>query len=251
MPVQDWTRVHAGTYHAFHSAWNTHLMGALNAGLLPPDHYAMAEQVLSRRQADVLTLSTLHAPSRPSAPALAVVDTAPAVRLRVRPPDERPRRPVQRRRRVVVRHITDHRVVAVIEITSPANKDRRHSVRELAEKIVQLLEADIQVLLIDLLPPGRYDPQGLHGAIWRFFDPAGYQPPANEPFTLASYRWDGSEPEVFLEPVGLGRPLIDMPLFLNRERYILVPLERTYLEAYREMPAFWKNVIEGREPAPQ
>jgi hypothetical protein len=116
---------------------------------------------------------------------------------------------------------------------------------------VQRLEADVQVLLIDLLPPGRYDPQGLHGAVWRSFDPAGYPPPPDEPLTLASYRWDGSEPEVFLEPVGLGRPLIDMPLFLNRDRYVNVPLERTYLEAYRGMPAFWRNVLEGAEPPPQ
>jgi hypothetical protein len=41
-----------------------------------------------------------------------------------------------------------------------------------------------------------------------------------------------------------------MPLFLNRERYIDVPLERTYLEAYHGMPAFWRNVIEGREAPP-
>ena len=153
-------------------------------------------------------------------------------------------------RQVVVRHVSDHRVVAVIEITSPANKDRRGSVRERAGKVVQMLEADIQVLLIDLLPPGKYDPQGIHDAVWRSFDPAGYQPPDGEPFTLASYRWDGSEPEVFLEPVGLGTVLIDMPLFLNRERYINVPLERTYLEAYRGMPAFWRNVLEGPAPAP-
>jgi hypothetical protein len=151
---------------------------------------------------------------------------------------------------VVVRHITDHRVVALIEIASPANKDRRANVREFADKVVQMLEPDIQVLLIDILPPGRYGPQGLHGAVWQSLGPAGYAPPADEPFTLASYRWDGTEPEVFLEPVGLGRPLIDMPLFLNRERYISVPLERTYLEAYRGMPAFWRNVLEGTEPAP-
>src|SRR5262249_5005333 len=99
----------------------------------------------------------------------------------------------------------------------------------------------------DLLPPGDADPQGIHGAVWRSFDPAGYEPPADEPFTLASYRWDGTEPEVFLQPVGLGCSLVDMPLFLNRERYVNVPLERTYLEAYGDMPASWRNVLEAAE----
>jgi hypothetical protein len=215
MPVHDWTRVDDGTFHAFHSAWNTHLMGALNSGLLPPEYYALAEQVASRRQTDVLTL-------QPSSP----------------------------RREVVVRHVTGHRVVAVIEIVSPANKDRRANVRELAEKVAGLLEANVQVLLIDLLPPGPHDPQGMHAAVWSLFDPAGYTPPAAEPLTLACYRWDGGEPEVFLEPVGLGRPLIDMPLFLCRDRYVNVPLERTYQEAYRGVPAFWRRVLEGTEAPP-
>jgi hypothetical protein len=250
MPVHDWTRVDAGPFHAFHGYWNGHLMDALNSGLLPSDHYALAEQVVSRRQTDVLTLQATRTPSAPAAPARTVVDAAPAVRLRLRPSVQKPPPTARRRRRVVVRHITDHRVVALIEITSPANKDRRSSVHELANKVVQMLEADIQVLLIDLLPPGMHDPQGIHGAIWRSFDPAGYQPPPDEPLTLASYRWDGSEPEVFLQPIGVGAALIDMPLFLSRDRYINVPLERTYLEAYHGMPAFWRNVIEGTQLAP-
>ena len=41
-------------------------------------------------------------------------------------------------------------------------------------------------------------------------------------------------------------PLIDMPLFLDPDRYIYVPLEATYLAAYRGMPAFWREVLEGR-----
>jgi hypothetical protein len=250
MSVHDWTRIDSGTYHAFHSAWNTHLMGSLNAGLLPRDYYALSEQVASRRQTDVLTLRHTRRSSGPPDPTLTVTDTMPSTRLRIRPV-ARPRRQVApRRRRVVVRHITGHQIVAVIEITSPANKDRRASVREFADKIVQMIEGSIGALVIDLLPPGRYDPQGMHGAIWQSFDPAGYQPPPDEPFTLASYRWDGTEPEAFVEPVGLGAPLGDLPLFLDAERYIHVPLERTYLEAYRNLPALSREMLEGTDPLP-
>ena len=35
MPVHDWTRVAAGTFHDFHQAWIVALSHALNAGLLP------------------------------------------------------------------------------------------------------------------------------------------------------------------------------------------------------------------------
>ena len=44
MPVHDWTRVDAGVFHDFHSSWIIHLKEALNAGLLPGDYYAQAEQ---------------------------------------------------------------------------------------------------------------------------------------------------------------------------------------------------------------
>src|SRR3954470_5769051 len=56
MPVHDWTRVDAGTFHAFHTSWLTHLMEALNAGRLPEGYYALSEQVATRMQTDVLTL---------------------------------------------------------------------------------------------------------------------------------------------------------------------------------------------------
>ena len=56
MPVHDWTRVDAGTFHAFHLGWITHLSEALNGGILPPGYYAMAEQHGGRIIADILTL---------------------------------------------------------------------------------------------------------------------------------------------------------------------------------------------------
>ena len=55
MPVHDWRKVDAGTFHAFHNAWNTHLMGRLNGGILPKGYYALAEQYVRGRVPDVLT----------------------------------------------------------------------------------------------------------------------------------------------------------------------------------------------------
>lgn len=200
MPVHDWTRVDAGTLHAFHTLWICEMMGALNAGLLPRGYYALVEQ--------------------------------------------EPRRATSLRRHVAIRHITGHCVVALIEVVSPANKDRRYHVRELAEKVVRTLGAGIHVLLLDLLPAGPHDPHGLHGAVWAYFDTAPYEPPADGPLTQASYLWDGVEPQAFIEPTAVGRPLIDMPLFLTADRYVNVPLEGTYNAAYRGMPQFWREVLE-------
>jgi hypothetical protein len=56
MPVHDWTRVDAGLFHDFHHAWIEEIKRALNRGLLPPDHYALAEQIAGGLGPDVLTL---------------------------------------------------------------------------------------------------------------------------------------------------------------------------------------------------
>src|SRR3954470_20644208 len=129
MPIHDWTRVDAGTFHAFHTLWIGEIMKALNRGLLPPGYYALSEQVATRMQTDVLTL---RAPSRelPRNGALdgglAVAEAQPHARFCLRPdPARKPRRPARRNRHLVVRHVTGHQVVALIEIVSSANKDRK------------------------------------------------------------------------------------------------------------------------------
>jgi hypothetical protein len=49
--------------------------------------------------------------------------------------------------------------------------------------------------------------------------------------------------EVFLEPVAVGNPLPEMPLFLTTETYVPVPLEATYQAAWKEVPAYWREVL--------
>ena len=44
MPIHDWTRVEDGIFYDFHHAWIEEIKRALNAGLLPDDYYALAEQ---------------------------------------------------------------------------------------------------------------------------------------------------------------------------------------------------------------
>src|SRR5947209_20103904 len=85
MPVHDWTRVSAGTFHDFHSSWITHLKEALNGGLLPEGYYALAEQHAGKAIADVLTLHTGEAePEEPPAPGpVAVAEAPPRVARRV------------------------------------------------------------------------------------------------------------------------------------------------------------------------
>ncbi|QDV35100.1 DUF4058 family protein [Tautonia plasticadhaerens] len=245
MPVHDWTRVGAGTFHAFHTAWIGRLMEALN-GILPAGYYAMAEQHAGAMIADILTL---HEPGErpdemPDRGPVAVAVAPPRIRHRLLPSPMATYR--QQRKTVAVRHASGHRLVALIEIASPSNKDRPKSVEEFAGKVVSALEAGIHVLLVDLLPPGPHDPNGLHGAIWSDF---GDEQPIEPglPLTLASYvsPGPGRLPEAYVEPIGVGSPMPEMPLFLDPDSYINTPLEPTYEASYRGMPAFWREVIEG------
>ena len=54
MPIHDWTRVAAGTWHDFHLAWIAEVRNALNGGLLPPSYDAQAEQIAGPLGPDVL-----------------------------------------------------------------------------------------------------------------------------------------------------------------------------------------------------
>jgi hypothetical protein len=248
MPVHDWNRVDEGTFHGFHTTWITHLSGALNRGILPPGYYSLPEQHTGRPIADVLTL---HAPPGSMPPGveeggLAVAEAPPRVsqRLTVSPSLR------ARRRTLSIRHVSGHQIVALVEVVSPANKDRPQHVNDFVAKALSALNLGIHVATVDLFPPGRHDPQGMHGAVLAGLDEdeTPSPPPADRPLTLASFV-AGPQVEVYLEHGALGRPLPDMPLFLRPDRYINLPLESTYQTAYADMPQYWRNVLET--PTPQ
>jgi hypothetical protein len=248
MPVHDWAGIADGTFHALHTFWVAGLAGRLNAGLLPAGYEAMPEQVVSDLHPDVLTLHRPAGP-RPSADGgLLLADTPPQTRLRIRP--DPTRRPQVRRRRtstIAVRHGAGRRLVAILEIVSPSNKDRGPHVRRLANKIVTCIEAQVNVLLVDILPRRRHDPIGIHGAVWGAYDTVPFLPPP-EPLLMTSYIGTAGDPEAFLSPCDVGQPLPPMPLFLTAERYVTVPLELTYTDAFGCLGASFREEIETNGP---
>jgi hypothetical protein len=243
MPVHNWSSVDAGMFHAFHTAWITHLSETLNGGLLPSGYYALPEQHGGRLVADVLTLQIPLGPGSlpPSrvAGGVAVADAPPRVRRKLSPtPSAR-----AQRRTLTVRHVSGHRMVALVEIVSPGNKDRVAHVAEFVDKVESVLRQGIHLLLVELFPPSTADPLGIHGAIWERFDDDPDGPPGEEPLTLASYV-GGQTPEAYLEHLSFGTPLPEMPLFLTPDRYILAPLDSTYQMAWQGLPVYWREVIE-------
>jgi hypothetical protein len=250
MPVHDWTRVRPGTFHDFHTSWITHLKEVLNDGVLPSGFYAMVEQRAADVIPDVLTLETSDAPSDPvGAPIdhrdgmIAVAERPPQVSF-VASADAEAVFFAAKRRTLVIRHATGDRIVALIEIVSPGNKQKHSAFSAFLDKAIASLGHGYHLLIVDLFPPGPFDPEGIHGAIWAELERPGYEAPEDRPLTLAAYT-AGFVPQAYVEPTSVGAILKDMPLFLKPGWYVNVPLEQTYQAAWRGMPQRWRQVIEG------
>ena len=133
--------------------------------------------------------------------------------------------------------------MALVEIVSPGNKGSRHALRAFVEKSLEFLDAGIHLLVLDLFPPGPRDPQGIHKAIWSEIMDDDFQLPPDKLLTLASYS-GGNVKRAYIEPVAVDEELPPMPLFLEAERYVLVPLEATYRSAFDAVPKRWREVLE-------
>jgi hypothetical protein len=259
MRIHDWTQVTAGTFHDFHSAWITHLKEALNLNLLPPGFYAMAEQHAGWIIPDILTLTSpewatsdrvesnpedyaVNDNSNISPPlgAVALADAPPQVSFRSVPSEAAVYR--EKRRTISIRQEPSNRVVAMIEIISPGNKDCSKAVREFVTKSLEVMNAGIHLLIVDLFPTSASNPEGLNALLWG--DP--FTLPADRRLTLASYRIDVLN-EAFIEPVAVGQEMPDMPIFLNPAWYVNVPLAGTYESAWRGMPKPFQRILDAIE----
>ena len=251
MPIHDWTRVRAGIFHHFHQKWIGTLADALNAGLLPDDYYALGEQVAGGGVPDVLTLENVfgapddEADGAPDGAGggLALATAPPRVDVvgRLSESDLL----LRKRNRVAVRHAASgDRVVALLEIVSPGNKSGRDAMRMLLRKSVAALRRGCHLVLLDLHPPGPFDPRGLHDRLWTDLGGEPFTPPPDRPLTLAAYRAaDGVT--AYVEPTAVGLQPVDVPLFFTPDRYVNVPLADTYAAAYNGVPRRWRRVIEG------
>jgi hypothetical protein len=235
MPIHDWTQVSSGTFHNFHYQWVAALANALNSGLLPEGYFAMAEQRAGGPIPDVLTL---HLPPPPAGGGgsinggLAVATAPPKASIVTRSEAVTYAR---RANRVTVRDELG-KVVAVIEIVSPGNKESRNPLQQFVTKVGELLINGIHVVIVDVFPPTPRDPHGIHKAIWDdVANEAPFQLPKDKPLTAVSYC---AEPDItgYVTPFAISDPIPEVPLFLTSDRYIPAPLDATYQAAWGVMP---------------
>jgi hypothetical protein len=248
MPLHDWSRVPAGLFHDFHQSWSIRIKDALNAGRLPKGVSALVEQRSGPRESDVLSLEERGTRLRTTPSGNGGIATMPPPTTRIVRRTNKQFYSDRANRIVLKPHLG--RTIAVIEIVSPGNKDSRAALRELVEKTVDFLRAGVHVLIVDLFPPTARDPFGLHKVIWDELVEEDFAFPAGKDRILASYE-TGGELAAYVEPVGVGDVLPDMPLFLTNEFHILVPLEPTYQATWDASPEALRQAVEtGEVPNP-
>jgi hypothetical protein len=249
MPIHEWTRVTAGIFHAFHLAWIAKIQETLNDGLLPGGYYALAEQIASDYVPDLLTLQA----GSPADFDRRDHDGCGGVSVLVEPPkatlidslDDASVKAIllaSRQRYVAIKHVTGNRTVARIEVVSPGNKSGRAAVKKFVDKTAAAFEQGIHVVLLDVLPPTKATPGGMHAAIWEEFN-GHYTPDPLKPLTLAAYNAK-STITCYVDPLAVGETLPDLPLFLTEVEYVNLPSETTYAGAYKGVPRIWRSVID-------
>jgi hypothetical protein len=209
MPLHDWTRVPAGLFHHFLQDWSIEIARTLNRGRLPRGVSALVEQRAGPKESDVLAIERI------------VRRTTKEIYA-------------GRANRIVVKHHLG-RIIAVIEIVSPGNKDSRAALRDFVDKTIEFLRAGIHVLIVDLFPPTPRDPLGMHKVIWDEIVEEDFVFPEGKDRLLVSYETGGVR-AAYVEPIGVGDELPDMPLFLTNDLHVMVPLELTYRATWDASP---------------
>jgi len=240
--------VGAGILHDFHGRWIGAIRDYLNAGNLPRDYYALGEQVAGGPQPDVVALETTVPHGAPDG----IAENGGVIAVLEAPPEVKYVDEVEANiyastaHYVAIYHASGDRVVAFIEIVSRGNKRSIHELDRFLDKLDDAVNHGIHLLLIDLHPPGKFDPRGIHAAFWgrRSDNPHGVN--ESEPLGLSAYCVNDA-PRAYFEPIEVGAALPDMPIFLTPYHYVNVPLEATYLESWRGVPARWKQVLESAE----
>jgi hypothetical protein len=239
MPVHDWTRVSAGTFHNFHLQWQAALTTALNSGGLPDGYFAMVEQRAGGPVPDVLAIQLpppAPAAGEPGGPAIATAP--PKTRFVVRTDPEVYAR---KARRITVRDELGE-VVTIIEIVSPGNKDTERSLRTFSTKMAEFLLHGINLVVVDVFPPATHDPQGIHKAIWDAVHDEPFELPPDKQLTAAGYC--SADLAGYIEPFAVGDPLPDVPLYLLDTGHVPCPLEASYQATWAVMPAPIRKLLE-------
>jgi hypothetical protein len=233
MPIHDWSRVEDASFHDFHQAWLAQIRLRLNTGLLTEGYFAHIERHFGRFESNLLALSIPPSAAKPTNGHPTRSGGSAGVAVATKPPKAMTHLTANptRRSTVAVRESGTRRVVALIELASTANKDRPENVAAYVGKARAALDARVHVVHLDILPPTKFTPIGLGGAIWTAVNGNDYPFTADKPLAADGFQ-AGRVVELYANALAVGDELPEVPLFLSEEIYIDLPLASTYAEVF-------------------
>lgn len=213
-------------WDAVHGAWPTMMAMAIKKAL-PPDYQAMPNIHLGTGslEVDVGTYERAGAGSTAAGPTTAAVWTAPKPRLDV--PTVPPSEDVYE---VRIRQRQNLQLVATIEIVSPSNKDRPENRRAFVAKCAALVRQRVSVTIVDVVASRHFN---LYADLLDFLgqsDPEWvHAPPHLYASTCRNVR-HGSQwsLQTWADALAVGQPLPTLPIWLNEDVSVPLPLEQTY-----------------------
>ena len=216
------------SWEGYHSAWATAIVGDLNRNLLPPDYFAMPLVTVGVRiESDVATYKGRHRAGdgngavatrvwSPPHPALsAEVDFVGIQSVQVQ----------------ILQQMGGAKLRGVIELVSPANKDRESHRRAFAVKCAAYLQQGIGVIVVDVVTDRKGN---LHDELLAVLQrPAGLEWQSPTDLSAMAYRavpWkEGDRLDVWPEVLTVGETLPQMPLWLDVDLCLAVSFEESYL----------------------
>jgi hypothetical protein len=215
-------------WDSFHGAWAEAMAGHFNQALLPERYYAEARVTLGKRvEIDVATFDEQQPPEGKSGGVAVWAPPRPVARV---PLDFSPLDVFE------VQVLNDEegpRLVAAIELVSPANKDRPSNRRAFAIKCASYLEQGVCVMIVDVVTERRAN---LHAELLRLLKVQA-ETPAKAPRDLyaTAYRTvtrkETLHLEIWAKKLAIGAVLPTLPLWISPEDSIPVDLEETYQAA--------------------
>jgi hypothetical protein len=128
------------------------------------------------------------------------------------------------------------RLVAAIELVSPANKDRPESRRALVAKVAALLQREVCVSLVDVVTVRQFN---LYADLLALIGRADLAASVEDAFlyaaTLRGRKRTRGRPllDAWFYPMHLGQPLPTLPIWLDVDQGVFLDLEKGYEDACR------------------
>jgi hypothetical protein len=217
-------------WESFHSSWATRIADALTERWLP-SNYIAEEHVHIGPSIEIDVGTFEREPS--SAPEGAVSVLRPKVWAPPAPDATLQATFLDTFEVRILSTDTGPRLVAVIELVSPGNKDRAAERRAFAIKCASYLVQGISLIIVDIVTNRRAN---LHNEVLDLLDgaEAARLPPELSLYAVAYRplrRGDRDEIDVWRSPLAQGQPLPQLPLSLRADLVVPVDFEATYAEA--------------------